>query len=44
VVWPIETWVYTLQIVPFAIFVAGLRAMLRSAGEETVADIAALAR
>lgn len=43
VVWPIETWVYTLQIVPFALFVAGLRTMLRSAGEEAVADVASLA-
>ncbi|GAC1455684.1 MAG: hypothetical protein NVS1B1_13190 [Candidatus Limnocylindrales bacterium] len=43
VVWPIETWVYTLQIVPFALFVAGLRTMLRSAGEEAIADVASLA-
>lgn len=42
VVWPIETWVYTLQLVPFAIFVAGLRSMFRAAGEEAIADVAAI--
>jgi hypothetical protein len=41
-IWPIEAWLYTLQILPFAIFVLGVRAFLRSAGQETFADIFAL--
>lgn len=41
-VWSIETWVYTVQIVPFAILVSGLRSLLRSAGEAVLADVAAL--
>jgi hypothetical protein len=41
-IWPIEAWLYTLQIVPFAIFVLGVRASLRSAGQEALADVFAL--
>lgn len=42
-IWPAEAWVYTLQIVPFALFVVGLRATLRAAGADLTADIATLA-
>ncbi len=42
-IWPTEAWVYTLQIVPFALFVLGLRATLRTAGAELAADVATLA-
>jgi hypothetical protein len=42
-IWPIETWLYALQLVPFAIFVPGLRATLRAAGEATLADVTVLA-
>ncbi|MGH2471532.1 MAG: hypothetical protein ACRDG6_03885 [Candidatus Limnocylindria bacterium] len=41
-IWPIEAWLYTLQIVPFAIFVLGVRASIRSAGQEALADVFAL--
>lgn len=42
-IWPIETWVYSLQAIPFVVFILGMRAALRDAGEEALADIAALA-
>lgn len=42
-IWPIDAWLYTLQIVPFTIFVVGLRARFRSTGQEAVADIATVA-
>ena len=42
-IWPIETWLYTLQIVPFAIFILGVRSTLRAAKEEGIADVATLA-
>ena len=42
-VWPIEAWLYVLQVVPFAIFILGVRAALRDAKQEAVADVATLA-
>ncbi len=42
-IWPIETWLYTLQIVPFAILILGVRSTLRAAKEEGIADVATLA-
>lgn len=42
VVWPIETWVYTLQLVPFAVFVVGLRSMFKATGQGPIADVAAV--
>lgn len=42
-IWPVETWLYTLQVVPFAIFILGVRAALRGAKEEAMADVVTLA-
>ncbi len=42
-IWPLETWLYTLQVVPFAIFIIGVRSALRAAKEEGIADMATLA-
>lgn len=42
-IWPVEAWLYTLLLVPFAAFVVGVRAQLQAAGEELAADLAALA-
>lgn len=41
--WAVETWVYTLLIVPFIVFIAGLRSAVRAAGHPGLADWGALA-
>lgn len=41
-IWPVDTWVYALSIVPFAIFVVGIRSALHSAGQARLADVGAL--
>ena len=42
-IWPIETWLYALQIIPFAVFIVGVRATLRAGREGGIADLATLA-
>jgi hypothetical protein len=39
-IWPIEGWLYCLQIVPFAVFVVGLRSTFRGTREDALAGVA----
>lgn len=43
VIWPIETWIYSLQIVPFAIFILGVRSAYVGSGSEWLANAATVA-
>ena len=39
-VWPLETWLYTLQIVPFGVFILGVRSAYRGTAAEWIAGAA----
>ena len=41
-IWPLEAWLYSLQVVPFALFILGVRSALRAAGREAAADTTTL--
>ena len=43
VIWPIETWLYSLQIVPFAIFILGVRSAFRGSQSEWLANASMVA-
>jgi len=43
VIWPIETWLYSLQIVPFAIFILGVRSAFRGSPSEWLANASTVA-
>lgn len=43
VIWPTETWLYALQIVPFMLFVPGLRTVIRGAANDALADVSIVA-
>ncbi|HEY6958304.1 MAG TPA: hypothetical protein VI814_05740 [Candidatus Limnocylindria bacterium] len=42
-IWPLETWLYSLQVIPFTLFILGVRNALRAAGREAAADTTTLA-
>lgn len=42
-IWPLEAWLYSLQVVPFALFIIGVRNALRAAGRDAAADATSLA-